>query len=375
MLVAGAFLQRAIPSSAYSPDNGSRAIAILLGSPEPCLAFALCAAAINSSSGGSHRLNTKYSGENMTRHWLLLGLIGCLIGAADLHAAPPTTDAPALAALPGRIVIFRKEADGSLSYNSAVLTHSFEGWQKVPGTSRLTSGPAATAIGTTVYVVGQISTNNSGDGTPFMNQFNWGGPFVGWQDMHGLASELPPALFTVGESACAFEGEASSYNCWVKGGGGAWRTLPNPNPTVTEGFSGAAIGSTIYLAGRGKDSAVWINQTTLIPGQFHPTFGPAVGWNSSHDFQTATAPALISVGGRAYLFARSTDGRVFYNSWVPGGGGVGWKEMEGGGRIASAPAATAVGNHIFVAARGLDGNVILNQADAGHAFGQWFPVN
>lgn len=74
------------------------------------------------------------------------------------------------------------------------------------------------------------------------------------------------------------------------------------------------------------------------------------------------------------MFAKSTDGRVFYTSWIAGGGGNGWKEVDGNGHISSAPAAAAVGEHIFLAARALDGSVILNQADAGHPFGEWFPV-
>jgi hypothetical protein len=311
----------------------------------------------------------------MTRNCMLFGLLVSLICAVDMRGQSPAPDAPALAGLPDRIVVFRKDADGTLSYNSAILTKSFEGWKKVPGNSRLASGPAATAIGSTIYLSAQISTNGSRDGTPFLNQFDWGGPFVGWQDMHGLSSDQPVALFAIGQSACAFQGALFSYNCWVKGGGGGWRQLPNPNSTVTGGFAGSAVGSTIYLAGTGKDHALWINQTTLIQSQFHPVFGPAVGWNSTQDFRTTTAPALVSVSGRVYMFVRSPDGRVFYNSWVVGGGGVGWKEMEGNGHIASAPAAAAVGNHIFVAATGLDGNIILNQADAGHPFGQWFPVN
>jgi hypothetical protein len=92
------------------------------------------------------------------------------------------------------------------------------------------------------------------------------------------------------------------------------------------------------------------------------------------NFSTDVAPAVAGVGNNVYFFAKSLDGRIFYNRAVLGQGGVGWTEMEGGGRTDAAPAAGAIGTHVFVAVKGLDGKPYLNQADLGHAFGDWFPM-
>jgi len=79
------------------------------------------------------------------------------------------------------------------------------------------------------------------------------------------------------------------------------------------------------------------------------------------------------VGDNVYVFAKSLDGRIFYNRAQLGQGFLGWAEVDGGGRTDAAPAAGAVGTHVFVAIKGLDGSVYVNQADLGQPFGQWIP--
>ncbi|MGH2566560.1 MAG: hypothetical protein ACRDE5_18720, partial [Ginsengibacter sp.] len=93
------------------------------------------------------------------------------------------------------------------------------------------------------------------------------------------------------------------------------------------------------------------------------------------NFQTDVAPAVVGVQNNIYFFAKSLDGRIFYNQAPLGQGGSGWVEVEGGGKTDVGPAAGAVGNHIFLAIKGLDGNILLNQADLNGHFGQWFPMN
>jgi hypothetical protein len=83
---------------------------------------------------------------------------------------------------------------------------------------------------------------------------------------------------------------------------------------------------------------------------------------------TDVAPAVAGVGNNVYFFAKSLDGRIFYDRAVLGQGGVGWSEVEGNGRTDAAPAAAGVGNHVFVAVKGLDGHIYLNQADLGRPF-------
>jgi hypothetical protein len=87
---------------------------------------------------------------------------------------------------------------------------------------------------------------------------------------------------------------------------------------------------------------------------------------------TDVSPAVTGVGDNVYFFAKSLDGRIFFNRAKLGQGGVGWVEVEGNGRTDTAPAAGAVGNHVFVAIKGTDGHIYVNQADLGQPFGQWF---
>ncbi len=166
----------------------------------------------------------------------------------------------------------------------------------------------------------------------------------------------------VQSSQCQKQGDPASFT----------RDCSQLDPSLA--FSAAAINGTVYLAARGKDGSVWLDQFGIQPGQTMQ-LSNEVGWRTSRDFKTDAAPGLVAAGNRIYMFARSTDSRIFYNTWAQGGGGAGWKEVEGSGRILSAPAAAAVGTHLYVAGIGLDGKVILNQADAGKPFGQWFPVN
>jgi hypothetical protein len=82
-------------------------------------------------------------------------------------------------------------------------------------------------------------------------------------------------------------------------------------------------------------------------------------------------PAVAGVGDNVYFFTTTPDGRILYNRARLGQAGLGWQEVEGGGRTNAAPAAAAVGTHIFLAVSGQTGLVAINQADLGEAFGAW----
>lgn len=92
-------------------------------------------------------------------------------------------------------------------------------------------------------------------------------------------------------------------------------------------------------------------------------------------FMSSVAPAIAGAGQSIYFFATRSDGRIYYNQAVLGQAGAGWREVDGDARTAAPPAAGSVGTHIFVAIRSATGDLLLNQADEGHAFGQWFPMN
>ena len=122
----------------------------------------------------------------------------------------------------------------------------------------------------------------------------------------------------------------------------------------------------MFVSVKGLDGNIYLNQADL--GQ---PFNSS--WSSSN-FRTDVAPAVAGVENSVYFFAKSLDGRIFYDWAVLGQGGHGWAEVDGNGRTGATPAAAGVGTHVFVAVKGLDGRLYLNQADLGQPFNPvWSP--
>ena len=89
--------------------------------------------------------------------------------------------------------------------------------------------------------------------------------------------------------------------------------------------------------------------------------------------RTSVAPGASSSGSTSVAVATGTDGRIYYNWWLLGQGGAGWRELDGDGRTDAA--LVGPGNdYLFVAVKGLDGNVYLNQGQLGHPFVGWQPI-
>jgi hypothetical protein len=90
--------------------------------------------------------------------------------------------------------------------------------------------------------------------------------------------------------------------------------------------------------------------------------------------QTSLAPGAAASGDTSAAVATSPDGRIFYTWWQLGQGGMGWRELDGGGRTDATPAAALVGadhDYLFVLVKGLDGNLYLNQGQLGSPFVGW----
>jgi hypothetical protein len=142
-----------------------------------------------------------------------------------------------------------------------------------------------------------------------------------------------------------------------------WQNIDGDGRTDTA-LSAGAVGTHVFVAVKGQDGRVWVNQADL---------GHPFGQWFPQEMVTDASPAAVGVGDNIYLFAKALDGRVMVNRAKLGQAFVGWREVEGSGKIDTAPSAGAVGTHVFVAVKGLDGRVWVNQADLGHPFGQWFP--
>src|SRR5450755_134572 len=110
---------------------------------------------------------------------------------------------------------------------------------------------------------------------------------------------------------------------------------------------------------------------------------PIYGWISlryapSNSFTSDVSPAASGSGNNTVVVAKSPDGRILYNWWPLGRGGMGWQELDGAGRTDAAPAAALVGdNHdyLFAVVKGLDGNIYLNQGNLGQGFVGWQPMD
>jgi hypothetical protein len=228
-----------------------------------------------------------------------------------------------------------------------------------------------TGIGTTVCA-GQgrltatirTSAGNASDGLEAMPvKCGYDGPSSG-----PPTTNSSPAVAGVGNNVYFFAKSPDGrilYNRAQLGQAGlCWSEIDGDGRTDLSPAAGA-VGNHVYVAIRGRDGQLYLNQADL--GQ---SFGQ---WFPMH-LSTDVAPAVAGVGNNVYFFAKTSDGRILYNRAVVGQGGVGWKEMEGGGRTDASPAAAAVGNHVYVVIKGLDGQLYLNQADLGQPFGQWFPM-
>jgi hypothetical protein len=124
----------------------------------------------------------------------------------------------------------------------------------------------------------------------------------------------------------------------------------------------------MFMAVKGLDGYIYLNQGN--------SSGPFVGWQTSYDFQTDVAPALIANDNWTYLFAKHPDGRIFYNSWVLGGGGTGWREVDGFGRTDAAPSATGFNDRVVVTIKGLDGHLYRNMSSPNETtFNNWVRIS
>ena len=182
-------------------------------------------------------------------------------------------------------------------------------------------------------------------------------------------TDVAPAVAGVGNNvffvARRLDGRVY-YNRAVLGQAGVgWNEVDGGGRTDTAPAAGA-VGTHVFVAVKGLEGQGYLNQADL-GGSFNSFWLPM-------GFTTDAPIAVAGVGNNVCFFAKHLDGRIFFNRAVLGQGGVGWVEVDGGGRTDTAPAAGAVGTHVFVAVKGLDGQVYINQADLGGSFNSfWLP--
>lgn len=270
-----------------------------------------------------------------------------------------TNAAPCIAGVGKSVYFFGKRIDGRIFYNRALLGQAGQGWVEMEGNGHTDVSPAAAAIGTHVFVA-----IKGLDGRIYINQADEGKSFGQWFPQQ-FKTDVAPALVAVGNSIFLFakgldqriylsQAElGKKFSGWfeVQGNG---RTDAAP--------AAGAVGNHVYVAIKGLDGNISLNQAD---------FGKSFGQWFPMNFKTNVAPAITGVGNNIYFLAKSIDQRIFFNRAVIGQGGVGWSEIQGGGRTNAAPAGGAVGTHLFVGIKGNDNRLLINQADVAKPFGLW----
>lgn len=318
------------------------------------------------------RVGTAFPDANVTEivfhpttKYLVASTYGRGIFAAYMHFETPLGLGACVVS--NSILNFALDRDLRICLNQAAYRHAFSGWFEVPGT---VSGfpPAATAVGTYLFtaVTGPY-------GWLYINQGEFGHPFSGWQrDPGGLVSDVAPALAAVDNNLYLFVKTTDGriqYNWAPLGKGGVgWKEVDGGGRTLLAPAA-CGISGHVFVAVTGLDGHLYVNQADL-----GHSFG---AWFQDPSAPLSdTAPALAVVGNDIYFFVKGMDNRIYYNWARFRKGGVGWKEVEGGGSTNSAPAACGLNSSgaIFCFIRGLDDRIYLNQATAEQPFGFWFEV-
>jgi len=178
-------------------------------------------------------------------------------------------------------------------------------------------------------------------------------------------TQLSPGVAGAGHAAYFFAtrtDERVYFNRAVLGQGGSGWSEVDGNGRTNAAPSAAAIGTHLYVAIKGLDGQILLNQADdgKSFGQWFPL-----------NFQSDLAPAVATVSNRVFVFGVSRDHRVFATQAVLGSAFSPWVELQGQGQSITAPSAASVGTHLFVGITGIGGLVQLNQAELGHAWSGW----
>ena len=181
-----------------------------------------------------------------------------------------TNVAPGAASSGENFVFVAKHPDGRTFYNWGKLGGGGSGWIDIGGQTQ--ASPAAALIGTYLFVAVRGM-----DGNVWINQGELGKPFVGWQSGHDFETNVAPGAASSGENFVfvakhpdsAKHPDGRTFYNWGKlgGGGSGWIDIGGQTQASP---AAALIGTYLFVAVRGMDGNVWINQGEL--GK------PFVGW-------------------------------------------------------------------------------------------------
>jgi hypothetical protein len=138
---------------------------------------------------------------------------------------------------------------------------------------------------------------------------------AGWQPLGGQIIAPPAVAAATGTSSTPdplFIATGTDRTLWIRSATDGWQQVGTARCT---GGPGAAVtGSTLTVACRGTDNALWYNTATM-PASGLPAFtGP---WASLGGVLSA-APAVALVNGTVTFFARGTSGSIYTRTLTAG---------------------------------------------------------
>lgn len=156
---------------------------------------------------------------------------------------------------------------------------------------------------------------------------------------------------------------------------GGTLTAP-PAANATPATSGTGVPASIYVFARGTDGSVYWNTLSPTGSQSITITDPSTytmsGWTSlGGQLATNTGPSVCSWGpGRLDVFVQGTNGAMYQKVW----NGSGWSNwINLGGKLTSAPGATSTGNQVGVFAAGTSGTIYYKHWN-GAAWSGWVNV-
>jgi large repetitive protein len=140
----------------------------------------------------------------------------------------------------------------------------------------------------------------------------------GWHSLGGVIS-APPAVAAppnpngIMPADPLFIATGTDGTLWIRSATAGWQ--PVGAARCIGGPAAVITGSTLTLACRGTDNALWYN-TTTPPSSGLPTF-PATGWASLGGVLSA-GPAIAPVGSTVTFFVRGTSGAIYTRTVAAG---------------------------------------------------------
>jgi hypothetical protein len=236
-----------------------------------------------------------------------------------LNAAAPTQapaalggqliGAPALAVVPSGVLstgqalaVFGRGTDNALWWRHQTAT-GWTGWQSLGGV--ITSKPGAVVGGS--IQLGQLNVFAAGTGGGLWYRV-WGSS--GWQSWTALGDEhVLPGTGPAGSPSGEFVTAGANQHVWLFGRTGTENGIIDFGGVTTTNPGIAAVPPYLAIFARGTDGALWYRLSTR-------PIGATGGWASLGGRLTSGVTATTVPGGKTYVFGLGTDNAIWMRMGV-----------------------------------------------------------